>query len=366
MAKRDLELATAKLDEAKALDAQAGTAAEIERVSTLLYLVKGFWDGAEEGVKELPIGSVTIQDITVSVVEKNPEYFVLRQSGQNRRYYLRTPPSSASVGGLELAPTGLVYGLAKGWFDAKDPGTPMFLGAFLCVNPTSDRAEARTQWEMAATTRFANEVAVVMPELDVKIPMSATTPMPGDMPTSPVGDTPPALATADDGRYEVPGPSVLRQAETQMRKQFESDFAAAKMPAEKAALAEKLFQQAQSATDPLAKYVLLEEAGSLAVSGGDLNFAFIAISEIEAEYFIDGLERKTGLLERAVRTAETPDQHKLVAETALALLDEALLFNNIKFATQNARMALAAARKASDSELLMRASMREKEVRDLK
>lgn len=367
MSQRDLESAETRLEQAKSLDTEKASAAEIERVSTLLYLVKGFWDAANEGVKELPIGSVTIQDITVGVVEINPEYFVLRQAGQNRRYYLRTPPSSASVGGLELAPTGLAYGLAERWFDASDPGTPLFLGAFLCVNPTSKKADAKAQWDKAAVGDYADQVAMLIPELDVKIPSSMAG-IDGEPSSEPMPDpdSAPTLAQAEDGRYQVPGPSLIRIAENQMRSQFQAEFAAAQTPEQKANLAEKLYQQAQETTDPVLKYVLLEETGNLSLAGGDLNFAFLAIGEIEVEYAISGLEYKTSLLEKAARSSETPEQNKLVAEAALALVDEALLFNDLKFANQNARMALAAARKSSDSELLMKASQRQKDVADLR
>jgi len=90
-----------------------------------------------------------------------------------------------------------------------------------------------------------------------------------------------ALMTAvqDGARKPPPEPASLRESEKALREIFKDDYAR-KAPADRAALAAKLVEQAKKTTDDRsAQFVLYREAQDLYGQAGDADSAFRTIDE---------------------------------------------------------------------------------------
>ena len=75
-----------------------------------------------------------------------------------------------------------------------------------------------------------------------------------------------------------------------------------------------------------------------------------------AETFqVDATEMKLVVLTKLASAAQTPAQHKSIAEEALKLLDQAVSQDNFTVADQLGKLALDEARKAREKELVSKA-----------
>ena len=106
------------------------------------------------------------------------------------------------------------------------------------------------------------------------------------------------LGQSDDPpRLPVPKAEALRAAEKQIREIFQTEFAAAKKPAEKADLAGKLWNHTVNTDeDAVARYALLEAARVLATEADDNKFAFNVIESLATQYEVNGSELKMAVL----------------------------------------------------------------------
>src|SRR5262249_46001116 len=124
----------------------------------------------------------------------------------------------------------------------------------------------------------------------------------------------------------------------------------------------KLFGHAlDTRDDPVARFVLLREARDLASRAGDVPAALRAIEEITKLYEVDALAMKTAALEAVCRSAGEAAGVPL-AQSALALIDEALAADNFDGASRLADLAWVGARKGKAIELAETAETRRKEV----
>ena len=104
----------------------------------LTSYTEGFWDGVQEGLKELEkAGELQVGDTVVSVVEVGPAHLLIREAGKNRRY------------SVDQLPSRLAVAIAEHWFDER-PVNKLSLGAHYFVTPPINVAEARRLWEEAA------------------------------------------------------------------------------------------------------------------------------------------------------------------------------------------------------------------------
>ena len=163
----------------------------------------------------------------------------------------------------------------------------------------------------------------------------------------------------------IPNKSAVAAAEKEIRDIFKDDYAKAS-PADKAALANRLIQQAADSKDDLAaRYVLLREASALAAQAGDAATTLKALTEMGKVYNVDAMAVKLDALAKASSAAATPDAQKSLAEQYLVLIDEAAAADNYDAAMRAAGPAEAAARRGQDAALVTRVQTRAKEVRDL-
>jgi hypothetical protein len=86
----------------------------------------------------------------------------------------------------------------------------------------------------------------------------------------------------------VPEANAQQAALQVVKEVFASDYAAAKTPEQKAALAQKLYDQAkQTNGDPVSRYVLLGEARTTAIDGGNVNVLRDALVSLVHGYEVD-------------------------------------------------------------------------------
>lgn len=162
----------------------------------------------------------------------------------------------------------------------------------------------------------------------------------------------------------VPDEAARKQAEKLVRDLFKAEYGKTS-PADRAALARTLLQQAsQSRSDPASFYVLLAQAEDLAVLAGDVDLALSAVEEAGRAFSIDVPARKEAVLQRAA--PRTPEDAKRAAAAWLKLTSEALAAGQFERAEKAAGNAASLARKAKDLQTATRAEALAKESADLK
>src|SRR5262249_29332722 len=150
-----------------------------------------------------------------------------------------------------------------------------------------------------------------------------------------------------------------------IRDLFKEEYAKRKA-ADRLALAAQLLDKARETDDdPVARFVLLSEARDLAAQGGDAVAVLAAIDELAQEYTIKALEMKVTSLTAAGRNAHTPAANKVLAESSLALIEEAVAADNLEAAERLASLADAAAHKTTHVALVTQVQARDKELKEI-
>jgi hypothetical protein len=140
---------------------------------------------------------------------------------------------------------------------------------------------------------------------------------------------------------------------TTLKEIFRDEFAAAKKPEEKAALAGKLLKQAaESHDDAASHYVLLSESQTLAIDAADVDLLVRITSELGSHFSVDALQLLSEDLENSALKAHPAPAFKPLADAALERIDEALANERFELAKRFADAGLAAARKAKDAATL--------------
>jgi len=179
------------------------------------------------------------------------------------------------------------------------------------------------------------------------------------------------VAAASPRRLPVPDPQQQQRVERELRSNLRSEFARAKRPQQKLALADKLFKQAlESDDDPLTQYVLLRMACDLGSSVGELGRTLQAVDEIASRYDVSPLELKADVLAttlEATRGAPALSVANLdVIENGLLLADQALIAGEPELADRFSKLAGTVARRTKSRELLQEVLARARAVERLK
>jgi WD40 repeat protein len=178
---------------------------------------------------------------------------------------------------------------------------------------------------------------------------------------------PPGVAQkpAELGKATVPDETKLAEAEKLIKDLFKEAYAK-RNPTDRLALAAELLDKAkETVDDPVARFVLLREARDLAAQGGDAVAVLAAIDELARGYAVNAFEMKATALAATGRNANTPAANKVLAESYLALIDEALAADDFGAVVHLASLADAAAHKAGNVALLSQVQAREKEVKEI-
>ncbi|HVW00347.1 MAG TPA: PA14 domain-containing protein [Planctomycetaceae bacterium] len=203
------------------------------------------------------------------------------------------------------------------------------------------------------------------------------TPMPDEPPPATVVITP--TPPAEDVGDRTEGPGVLSQkepippssevaaAQQKIREVFESEIKGAKSPAAKVEIARRMLSQADDRKNELPTvYALQMSARDLAAESGEVPTAFEAIDQLTAMFEVDPGRLREEALEAAAHGAKFSNQRTAVSDAALELAETAISEDDFATADRFAKIALTAARGASDATLAKRTAARVKEIDEQK
>jgi hypothetical protein len=175
---------------------------------------------------------------------------------------------------------------------------------------------------------------------------SKSKPKPGD-PPQPL----PVLQLSNE-KWEVPSAEALQQALASVRDRYKDDYKKSEKPADKKALAKKLLQKAaETRNDPATRYVLYQEAMTMAVEGSQGELAFQVIDAMVYDYNTSAADLKEGVLQQGAKMVRTPEQRHALVEEVLNVMDEAVGEENFAAARQLSKLATTQARLLKDPSL---------------
>lgn len=334
------ELAQQQLESVGELAADDPHAKEFERVKAMVHYVQGFWTAVGESIAMLEPGQdFAYEDSRAVLVQKEGKNLEFRIAGQSRTFP------------VDDLPPKIAYALAENRLDANDPNNKLFLGAFQLVSTGGDREKARALWLQASLQGFQEAVDVVMPEIDAAPPeqMAAA----------------PSAAPAVDAPPPLPDEAALKAAREEVKTVYSDDFGKAQEPADKQLLVEKLLTDGLAVEGaPAKKYALFVEARALAEQLGNIELLMRVLDAVGESFAVDVWKLKGEALASLGKTAAegAPETNASLAHAALDLADEAVVLEKFDAAMSFMRVAVAAARKAKDGELLKDALARNKEV----
>jgi len=160
----------------------------------------------------------------------------------------------------------------------------------------------------------------------------------------------------------VPDAAARKEAEKLLKELFKDEYAK-KDPAGRKALARTLMgQRSKVAGDGSSAYVLFRDAFDAAVQGNDLLMALRVLDELSSRFDVDGPALRLSALNSLAKTARTPGELGLLAETQLNLLDEHLAMDQYPAADKAAAAAILFAKKSGSLPLATLAQERKKEA----
>jgi hypothetical protein len=167
------------------------------------------------------------------------------------------------------------------------------------------------------------------------------------------------LCAQDPPRRPVPDAAQQKEAEKVVRDIFREEYAK-KAPADRAALAKKLLEQAGGAEDA-SKYVLLREARDLAAAA-DVALALQAAEILAKTFEVDASDGKASVLSAAASAAKTPEEITVIARAYLRLADEAVSEEDFEGAVKALDAAANQAKRSKEMPLVTRSQARRKDV----
>ncbi len=171
---------------------------------------------------------------------------------------------------------------------------------------------------------------------------------------------------ANDKSPMPPDAEAQSRAEKRIKDVYKADYAKAKLPADRAVLAEKLLAQAHETKDDLAaRFVLFREARDIAAEAGAVQVSLETIDAMSRFFDVNPLSMKADALALAAKAAPIPTR-KIAAETALSLSDDAISADNYEIATRLATLTLTTARAGNNGPLVQQASVRVKDIAEVK
>jgi hypothetical protein len=172
------------------------------------------------------------------------------------------------------------------------------------------------------------------------------------------------LSTQEQKRLPVPEGEAQRQAEKLIRDVFKGEFDK-KAPADRLALAKKLFEQSEtSKEDPTSRFVLLTQSRDLAAQAGDSATAIRAIDALGRSYEVDAGAMKLAIYASLAKNVKTPEEMVILAKAHLTVVDEALFADKFDLAERANEGAQGLAKRAKQPSLVSRTEAKGREVAD--
>lgn len=176
-------------------------------------------------------------------------------------------------------------------------------------------------------------------------------------------------AMADDDapvRLPIPNAEARRAADKQVRDIFQTEFAAAKRPAEKFTLAEMLFRHAQNdGDDAVAQYALFDAARALAIEADEFQLTFSVIDELVARFELDKCELKAAALTAGSKELRSVIAQRGFCELIVESVDDAASEEQFDAATKLVPLLSASASKIKDASVRKEFLARHSELKQL-
>lgn len=164
----------------------------------------------------------------------------------------------------------------------------------------------------------------------------------------------------------VPPVDAQNAALTLVKDVYGEEYAEAKSSGQETALARKLLQAAKG-TDPgtANHYALLRVAWDVATQAGDAKLAMQITDAITSVYEVNALSAKVATVKTSVGFVRTSTQNTSLSTVALEVVDEAVAGDDYGSAAELTEIALAAARKAREWQLVKQIVARDKAVEEM-
>lgn len=161
----------------------------------------------------------------------------------------------------------------------------------------------------------------------------------------------------------IPSPTDMKQVLVDLKEIFRTEYAAATTPQARLALSRQLMAQADKASKPSERWVLLSEAMRLASDAGDMELCFEAITKSAAQFDIDADELKLDSLSK-LATKAPPQQVDGLARTAIEVAKKAADSGNSAILSKSLALATSLARKTKNRALIAEATKIQQSARD--
>lgn len=150
-------------------------------------------------------------------------------------------------------------------------------------------------------------------------------------------------------KLPVPSATAQEKARGEIRAVYKDDYG----KPDKAVLADELLQKAKETQDSTGRFVLLQEAKSVAGEALRAELAFEAIDAMAEGYAVSPIEQKADILQAmAKRPRLSLDQKAAIARAALQVVDEAVGEDNFDMAKKLGRLANQLVRLSKDNDIL--------------
>ena len=170
-------------------------------------------------------------------------------------------------------------------------------------------------------------------------------------------------APADDQPFGVPDENSVSAALALVKKTYATEYAAARTPAQRAALASRFLKEAaQTRDNPAARYVLLCEARDLSSRAGEADVACRAVELLARHYGVAAGEMRLAVLSEVSRVALAPAAWDALARCAMSAADHAIVGDDYDLASRFAAIAQSAAERLKQITLLDEAKRKIQEV----
>ncbi len=186
------------------------------------------------------------------------------------------------------------------------------------VTPPPEATPVKAEPPVKAAPQSPPIAAPVVPD----VPSTQTTPAspPAASPAVAVALAPMPVEqpAAAEAKLPIPGADARRESLKLVRELYKDDFAQAKQPDAKGALAEKLLNESQQTKDDAtALYVVLREARDLAVDAANPAIAERAIGMLASRYAVEPLQELTAALEEMTGKPHPAEANRAITETVL-------------------------------------------------
>ena len=164
-------------------------------------------------------------------------------------------------------------------------------------------------------------------------------------------------------RATVPDAAAQEHAMNTFREVYAAQSSSATTSEKQKALSQEILEKAQSTeNDAPSQYVMLKEAGRFAVQAKDADLAFQVVEEMGARFAIDAFDLKTKAVTAICKSHMLPEEGGAAVGKALALMEEAVMNEQLDAAKQLGAMATNLARRSKDAAFIKETVVRQRAI----